>query len=88
MVMSGAVQLSSDEEDEVRRVVGPGGVTEKLALEDDSSPESVRAAALTGVERWRTKAANPVVDREVTDACEIMARSYEGIYASVVEEAE
>ena len=87
MVMSGAVKLSADEEDEVRRIVGPGGVTEKLALDKGAGADAIRVAALGGVERWRTKAANPVIDREVCDACEIMARSYEGIYASVGDEA-
>jgi hypothetical protein len=86
MVMSGAVQLSADEEDEVRRMVGAGGVTARLALDEEADAEVLRAAALSGVERWRTKAANPLVDRDVTDACEVMARSYEGIYASVVED--
>jgi hypothetical protein len=86
MVMSGTVQLSADEENEMRRVVGPGGLTEKLALDEDAGVDAVRAAALDGVERWRTKAANPLVDRGVTDACEIMARSYEGIYVAVVDE--
>ena len=44
-------------------------------------PTTVRAAALAGVERWRARAGNPLSDRRLIEAAEIVSRAYEEIYA-------
>ena len=48
------------------------------------APDEVRRTALAGIERWRSRAANPLSDRRTIEAAEIVSRAYEGIYAATV----
>lgn len=74
LVAAGAVALSDDEVAEVRRLTGGGSVADRLGGAD------VATAALAGVERWRSRGANPLADPVLRDAAEIVARTYEGLY--------
>ncbi len=81
IALTGSAGLTGEEVAEVRRLVSSSPATERLGLPVDA-PGDVRArAALERVEHWRERASNPLASRELTAACEIAARSYEGIYA-------
>jgi 50S ribosome-binding GTPase len=80
LVLSGAVRLPDDATAEVERMVAVGGPATRVGLDGDASPEAIRAAAVQGIERWRAQAEDPLTDRLLADVCEVMARSYEGIY--------
>jgi hypothetical protein len=41
----------------------------------------VREAALAGIDRWRSRAANPLSDRRTIEAAEIVSRAYEALYS-------
>ena len=82
LVMAGMVRLSPDEVTEVRRVIGPGDSAARLGLGSTPEPGAARSAALAGIERWRTKAAVPFVDPAGREACDILTRTYEGLFTS------
>ena len=63
LVLSGAVHLSDDATAEVERMVAVGGPAQRVGLDGDASPESIRAAAIQGIERWRVQAEDPLTDR-------------------------
>jgi hypothetical protein len=81
LVLAGLVELASDERAEVDRLCLEHGMG-RLGLDDDATADEIRAAALAGVERWRARAANPLSDRRLVEAAEIVARAYEEIYAT------
>lgn len=85
LVLSGAVHLSDEATAEVERLVSGGGPGQRVGLDGDASPEAIRAAAIQGTERWRVQAEDPLTDRLLADVCEVMARSYEGIYQGATE---
>jgi hypothetical protein len=85
LVLSGAVQFPSDEVEEVQRVTGPGSAAQRLGCRPGADAEMLQAAALRAVEKWRDRAADPLADRELAEASEILVRSYEGLYAAVPE---
>ncbi len=79
----GIVAFGAEERMEAERIAGDLDIAERIALPVDA-PASVRdRTILAGVERWRTRAANPLLDRATARACEVMARAYEGMYAEV-----
>jgi hypothetical protein len=80
LVLSGAVRLSDGATAEVERMVAVGGPAQRAGLDRDASPYSIRTAAIQGIERWRAQAEDPLTDRLLADVCEVMARSYEGIF--------
>jgi hypothetical protein len=82
LVLAGHLELAPDEQAEVERLTGAGGGAARLGLEEDASAETIRAAALAGVERWRGRAGNPLSDRRTIEAAEIVSRAYEEIYAT------
>jgi hypothetical protein len=80
LLAAGAVAFSDDEVAEVRRVTAAAPPAERLGTAD---PAAAKTAALTGVERWRTRAANPLADPVLQDAAGIVARTYEGLYGAL-----
>ena len=75
--------MDDDERAEVDRLSSPAQLGVRAGVGADASADEVRSAALTGVERWRARANNPMTDRRTTEAAEIISRAYEEIYASV-----
>jgi hypothetical protein len=61
-----------------------GTPAERLGLEPGAPAAVQRETALTAVGRWRDRAGNPMTNRITVRACEVMPRSYEGIYSSLV----
>ena len=87
LVLSGAVKFSDEEIDEARRMTAGGDARARLGLAQDAAAGDVQAAALAGVERWRTRGASPMATPTLRDAAEVMARSYEGLYLESRENA-
>ncbi len=81
LLAAGIVTFDEDRSDEIARVVGSGAAWQRAGLGPDATPDHVRQAALAAVERWRAAAANPLADPATREACDIVARSYEGLYA-------
>jgi hypothetical protein len=80
LVLTGQVELSDDERVEVERLTRPGEVTERLGLPTDTPVGEQQAHALARLEEWRTRGHHPLSSRVLTDACEIVAESYERLY--------
>lgn len=83
MMLTGQVKLTDEEQAEVNRLTGGGTLEQRAGLEADATDEEIQQAALNGIARWRQRASSPLLNRDQTDAFEIAARSYEGIYAGV-----
>ncbi|MFL6089269.1 MAG: dynamin family protein [Aeromicrobium sp.] len=79
LVSSGLVELRDDEQSELNRLLLGQSAAEALGV----PAGSVRAAALDGVTKWRTRAEDPFVDPATREACEAGARTCEVFYAAV-----
>jgi hypothetical protein len=82
LVLSGAVKVNETERSEIERVLLAGDGAAALGLPSDAPPEDRRSLAVTGIERWRTKASDPLADPALVETCETIARTYEGIFAT------
>jgi hypothetical protein len=81
LVLSGAVQVQGDVRTEIERVLLAASPEVALGLAPDSGADAVRQAALSGIERWRARAVDPIADPAYVETCETVARTYEGIFA-------
>lgn len=79
-ILSGELPFDENERAEITRLFSAGSDAERLGLEAESPPEAVRQAALSAIERWRGKAADPLTPRAVAHASETVARSCERIF--------
>jgi hypothetical protein len=66
---------------EMERVMLAVVVSADLGLPADAPVDDRRSLAVAGIERWRTKASDPLADPALVETCETVARTYEGIYA-------
>lgn len=68
---------------EAERLVGGQGVTpaERLGLDQDSTPDMLRAGARSCLHRWRAMTENPLTSRRTAEVCHVVARSCEAILA-------
>jgi hypothetical protein len=82
MVLIGAVSLSPEEQQEVRRLTQPANAAARVGLEPDAGLEALSTAAVAGIERWRTRAEDPLVDPLTAEAASIAARSYEALFVA------
>lgn len=80
LVLTDALTLTADERAELDRLCRSAPPTERLGLVSDTPADEVRAAALRGIDGWRSRAANPLSDRRTIEAAEIVSRAYEEIY--------
>lgn len=80
LVVSGIVAFGEAEADELSRLLAASNPAERAGCAADAPPSAVRATSLEAVDRWRRRGADPRTDVETREACEIMARSYEGLY--------
>lgn len=83
LLMSGAVSLPDDERAEIERLTRDDEPAVRMGFEPGTKPDALRAAALARLEHWRERAADPLADRSTSEACEIVARSYERLYAEL-----
>ncbi|HET7169716.1 MAG TPA: dynamin family protein [Candidatus Limnocylindrales bacterium] len=83
LVQSGRIELPADEESEVARLSVSGSPAERLGLPLDADAADVRDAAIAAIERWRAVAGNPLSDRPLVEASEIVSRAYEQIHAAI-----
>ncbi|THJ67858.1 GTP-binding protein [Arthrobacter echini] len=76
---SRAVPLSALYAQDAERLVGGSGVSaaQRLALDDDASPDDISSTALAELRRWRLVAENPLTDRTAVEACQVVVRSCE-----------
>jgi hypothetical protein len=82
LVLAGLVELPEAEEAEIGRLSVSGSPPERLGLPVDASGDDVREAAVAAIERWRVVAGNPLSDRRMVEAAEIVSRAYEQIHAA------
>jgi hypothetical protein len=82
LVLSGGVHVQDDARAEIERVLLAPSPEAALGLAPGAGADDVRHAALAGIERWRTRAADPVADPSLVETCETVARTYEGIFAA------
>lgn len=81
LAISRAVPLDEGEIEEIRRLTGEGSINARLGIDGVSTDSTASEVALHRIEHWRARAAHPLTDRELEEACEIIARSYESLYA-------
>ena len=75
----GAAGLDDAERAEVDRVLDGSSLAERLAQPIGTGPAGLARVALEGVERWRTRASNPLADRQAIEVAETVARTYEAM---------
>lgn len=79
--------LPEADQTELVRLIGGTGVAtfRRLGLADGADRGEIHAAAVAAVHKWRQRAKHPLLDRSTSRACEIAARSAEGIVKQVVQ---
>jgi predicted GTPase len=82
LMLAGHLALADLDREEIDRLCGDGDGATRLGLPPDATSDAVRSAALAGVERWRARAGNPLSDRRLIEAAEIVSRAYEAIHAA------
>jgi hypothetical protein len=86
LVLSGLVAFDADQRLELGVLTEPAaGVERRLGGDRNSDQGTLRANALAGVERWRTRGAAPMADAAMREACETMAHSYESLFVQLHE---
>ena len=81
LVASGAARLTRGERAEMSRVLDEGSTAARLGLPVDAAPDTVTAAVLDAISRWRTSAADPLADPSTAEVCDVIARTLEQMYA-------
>jgi GTPase SAR1 family protein len=82
LVLSGTVTFSAEEHAEMERLLQVDApLPARLAVDHDAEVAQLQGAALAGVGRWRTRAAEPMLDTAHAEAFETMAHSFEALYA-------
>ncbi len=81
----GGIPLDPDACAEAERILGGAGQSpaDRLGVDPDASPADLRKAAADVLTRWRRRADNPVSVRAVSDAARIVARTCEGLLATL-----
>jgi hypothetical protein len=81
----GEVPLQPSLSATAERLLGGEGVstTQRLALPADAPPQAVRREALAELAHWRRRAENPFASRQEVRAYQAVARSCEGIVATL-----
>jgi hypothetical protein len=83
LLLTGAVELPDEQQQEIDRLTAGGDPAERLGLAADAGVDTERTETLQRLEAWRIRAAHPLTDRVTADACEIVAQSYERLYAEL-----
>ncbi|MHA6784759.1 dynamin family protein [Pseudonocardia saturnea] len=82
---SGAVGLPRAVAAEAERLLGDAGAapTARLGLPPDAPAALVRETVYATLDRWQRHAANPMMSRSATDACQTVIRTCEGLLAQL-----
>jgi hypothetical protein len=87
LVMSGIVAFNDEQRAELARLTTTGSSPEQrlgtMIHADHADHGALSAAALAGVERWRTHGAAPMADVAMKEACETMAHTYESLFVQL-----
>ena len=83
MLLTGAVELTEEQAEEVTRLTAGGDPADRLGLPADLGLDAEQAEVLRRLEEWRIRAAHPLTDRAAAEACEIIAQSYERLFAEL-----
>jgi hypothetical protein len=76
-VMTGSARIPEAERPDVERLLTAGDPAAAAGL-DRLGDDERRALVLTGIERWRTRASDPLADPMTTSVAETLARLHEG----------
>lgn len=82
LALSGSLQFGTQELAEVDRVTRDGPAAARLDMPADAAPADIRTVCLAAIERWRSRAEDPLADPLTADAARTLARTYEGIHLS------
>ncbi len=80
LVHARLAELDEDERTEVDQLLGAGSVAERLGEPVGTKVPALEQATVRSIERWRTRASQPLLDRRTAEAAEAVARTYEGIH--------
>ncbi len=83
LMLTGTLRLSTRERTELELLTGEGTAAERCGLPADASVSQIRDHVLNRIAHWRQRIASPLSTRDAVEAFEIVARSYEGIYAGL-----
>lgn len=78
---SGRLSVTSEEADEVERLLATVGASSAKRLEALGGEDS-RQTALDALERWRVRSENPMSSLDVVDTARVVIRTYEGLVAA------
>jgi hypothetical protein len=79
-VRAGEVVLTDAEVTEVERVLGPGDAAARAGV-SGGGDAALREAVLDGVQRWRSRAENPLSSPAVVAASQVVTRTLESLLA-------
>ncbi len=84
-IRAGVVPFNDNEVDAVERLLGAEGYspTVRLGLPDDATPEQIRDELNERIRTWRSRAENPLANRELSDAAQVLVRTCEGMLRSM-----
>ncbi len=87
LALTGALQFALDELSEVEQVTRDGSVATRLGLPPAAPREEIRSVCLAAIDRWRSRAEDPMADPMTADAARTLARTYEGMYLGTLSHA-
>ncbi|HUQ44746.1 MAG TPA: dynamin family protein [Candidatus Limnocylindria bacterium] len=79
-VHAGRLTVSDEELVELNRLLASGPAAGRLGQPEDTPAAELRSVAVLSIDRWRTRASNPLLDRPTAEAGERVARTYESLY--------
>jgi hypothetical protein len=83
LVSTGAARFTDIDRVELERLLLGASPAVSLGLDAGAPADDARQVARETVQRWRTKATNPLADRTVVEVCETAARTAEALYVAV-----
>lgn len=81
LVAADHLRVTDDERTELERLLLATSAPLALGLDSRAPRESVQAAALATIQRWRDRAGDPLADSALIEVCEAAARTGESYYS-------
>ena len=81
----GLLDLTVDDGAEMERLLGTDGhhPTDRLGLDSDADPDTVRRELVAAIDKWRRRGEHPLASREVVNAATVVVRTCEGTLAAL-----